>query len=84
MALEYPRMNGYKLCIKCALIPVIAYITRKPILKIPIYIYYSINYNIYFKLNIDIIDTNTDNQLVTRHKIDTSMSKNDTRVQIIK
>ena len=49
-----------------------------------IYIYYSINYNIYFKLNIDIIDTNTDNQLVTRHKIDTSMSKNDTRVQIIK
>ena len=52
---------------------------KNPYIYIYIYIYYSINYNIYFKLNIDIIDTNTDNQLVTRHKIDTSMSKNDTK-----
>ncbi len=52
---------------------------KNPYIYIYIYIYYSINYNIYFKLNIDIIDTKTDNQLVTRHKIDTSMTKNDTK-----
>ena len=52
---------------------------KNPYIYIYIYIYYSINYNIYFKLNIDIIDTKTDNQLVTRPKIDTSMTKNDTK-----